>query len=282
MSLTGSKVQESMGTPSGESIHFAQKSTRHSPAHALFIIEATGVINAILGALMILVHALLQMLAPGAQAVRLYVVLSIPVVLGALLILLVVLRDRWFANAEHSEPDPEVRLNCIAPRELILRLGPIADLPFPPQVFRLTLGAPLSSRDVVLACVLGAAAVIVIILAGAAPFWVYMTLWLAMGTALGVVACLRPTYVRVVPGRLELLRYGLLPSRACQVRSYDLRKARVLVDLRRCVAFIDEQETQCDFSFALAVRADRLAYYVLRAATSTSTAPSLPTETFLG
>ena len=282
MSLTGSKVQESMGTPSGESIHFARKSRRYSLAHALFVIEGTAVTNAILGALMILVNALLQMLAPGAQTVRLYVVLSIPVVLGALLILLLVLRDRRFDNAEHSKPDPEVRLNCIAPRESILRLGPMGDLSFPPQVFRLTLGAPLSSGDVLLACVLGAVTVIVVHVAGAAFFWFGLTILLAIGTALALAACLRPSYVRIVPGRLELLRYGFLPSRACQVRGYDLRKARVLVDLRRCVVFIDEQETRCDFSFALVVRPHRLAYYVLRAATCASNAPSLPTETFLG
>jgi len=70
------------------------------------------------------------------------------------------------------------------------------------------------------------------------PNWeVWMTLAiLAMWCiALRMGALLRPIYYRVVPGRLDIMQFGLLRTKPTSCESVPLRRARISCDLKKCV-----------------------------------------------
>jgi hypothetical protein len=56
-------------------------------------------------------------------------------------------------------------------------------------------------------------------------------LWASAGLAALPLAFLWPTYLRVSPGRLDVMRYGLLGMGGPRVTTFDLRTARVVIHL---------------------------------------------------
>jgi hypothetical protein len=99
------------------------------------------------------------------------------------------------------------------------------------------------------------------------------------------VGWLWPTYFRIVPGRLDVMRFNNLRNRLVGVCRLDLRKAKLLIDLRRGVIFIDDADGHTgEFPIVWMRRAtrERLAYHLLLAALSSYQAPDLPDDKLLG
>lgn len=64
---------------------------------------------------------------------------------------------------------------------------------------------------------------------GSGNHYTAFIIWASFGVGSLLAALLWPTYVRVVPGVLDVFRYGPLGVGAPRVERYDLRSARVLV-----------------------------------------------------
>lgn len=67
--------------------------------------------------------------------------------------------------------------------------------------------------------------------------WVLLCL-VSVGTVALPEIC-SPTYVRIIPGRLDVLRFSLFRRRPVSLASFDLRQSRVLVDVRPAVVVIE-------------------------------------------
>lgn len=117
---------------------------------------------------------------------------------------------------------------------------------FEPEIARVPLALGVSGSDKLLAALgaiggVGAA----YLLTGsffAGPL-TSLSVWMAMGAAgVGAVALpefCAPTYVRIVPGRLDVLRFSLFRLRPASLASFDLRRSRVLIDVRRAVVLVE-------------------------------------------
>jgi hypothetical protein len=97
-----------------------------------------------------------------------------------------------------------------------------------------------------------------------------------------VVAWLWPTYFRVMPGRLEVMRFSTLAGRPISFERFDLRQASVLVDLRRSVVFVDEGDRRGEYAIALMRGRTRFAHALFWAAMNTHQPPDLPEDKLLG
>jgi hypothetical protein len=106
--------------------------------------------------------------------------------------------------------------------------------------------------------------------------------WGALVAARLVVAWLWPTYFRVMPGRLDVMRFSTLRGRAISFERFDLRQARVLADLRRSVVFIDEGENRAEYAIGLMRGRTRFAHALFWAAMNTHEPPELPADRLLG
>lgn len=138
-------------------------------------------------------------------------------------------------------PNPSYRLNMIGPKRTILAMRGLSAEPFEPRLigipFRLpTRKWPWVALWIVLAVSLGVAwwfvkrrsGVGLVFLPGnSLQAW---EVWAIMGLAALPFAWLWPTYLRVSPGRLDVLVYGTLGAGPPKVTTIDLREARVECD----------------------------------------------------
>lgn len=192
-------------------------------------------------------------------------------------------------------PDDTHRVWCVGSRAAHARwqsMGPIEDVPFEPEVF----GAPFALRAgwrMLVAWVAAAAAVygafyVFMIMLGA-PLRVWFDLYLFYGSiAAGafMVAAVRPTSVRIVPGRIDIMRGWFFQTSRPVVRSIPLRDRRVVMDLRSGIVFATDPKTndQADAAVAFGTprHKARIAHAVLRAAISTAVPPPLPDDAPVG
>lgn len=134
--------------------------------------------------------------------------------------------------------DERYRVRCIAhPKQLeqLTRIGPFEDTPFEPQEFPgfllLPPRAPMIVAWVLVSLVVGGA---VLLFLGGTPHGLGIFVLYGVFAAGGLaVALLWPTRIRVVPGRLDLIRSLVFTPGKVERRSYTLRTSDVTVDLRR-------------------------------------------------
>lgn len=182
------------------------------------------------------------------------------------------------------------RLLCVGSPQDFERHGPIEDVPFQPELMR----APLVSGKIAAywtTVILTAIAVLVLGVAfapgaGLAPLqgFSYFFMVLPATIALFALEWLSPTYLRIVPGRVDVMEFGVFLRGRARVTKYDLRTAKVVVDLRQLAVFIDDEEKNVRAELAIAFVRDRyrLAYYVLLAALSTHEPGPLPDDALVG
>ena len=99
------------------------------------------------------------------------------------------------------------------------------------------------------------------------------------------VARLRPTYYRVVPGRIDVLRFGLLRRQPLQVEHIDLRNAaQIVIEFDHAKIRISEGIASNERVLKLndAAEPHRLAEAVVQAAISTYPAAPLPDDDLTG
>ena len=198
-------------------------------------------------------------------------------------------RSSTFEAIPNPAPDESRRLNCVGPREYLERHGPLADLPFEPAIFHsIFVQKSMPFQTVVFVLLMVPALVVTHYFLAwfmGKPEWSWQILfkiWLAIGMALWFSGWMWPTYFRIVPGRLEVMRFSNLRGRPVAIERFDLRGAKIIVDLRRSVIFIDGEDRRADFAFLLMRGRTRFAYYVLLAALSSHEPPPLPDDALLG
>ncbi|MDX2146683.1 MAG: hypothetical protein SFZ23_04105 [Planctomycetota bacterium] len=105
-----------------------------------------------------------------------------------------------------------------------------------------------------------------------------------------ILAFLNPVYLRVVPGRLDVMRFRFRGRRASSVRSIDLRSVRMLVDLTTKRVFFDRvagdnsERIECvgELGFEVCYNRTEFAHALLAAATTDAPTPDLPHDELIG
>lgn len=96
-----------------------------------------------------------------------------------------------------------------------------------------------------------------------------------------IVSWFCPTYIRVVPGRLDIIRYRALSKRVADAVHIDLRRARILVDVRKGYAKISGEKRHVIPLF-LVLGSRRFAYHLFLGALSSHTPPPMSDEELIG
>lgn len=189
------------------------------------------------------------------------------------------------AGSAAGAPPQAARVVCAGNRGALDEFGPLADVPFEPAIFNASLALPPSRRVLVVWLVLAVAAGLLLNLglraSGIRDVSVY-TIWFTAALALAALPWLRPVYFRVTPGKIEALTYLAWRTAPVERRAWDLREARLLVDLDRWLVWIDASEATQELSIELVPGRRRLAHAVLLAAVSTHAAGPLPEEGLIG
>jgi hypothetical protein len=198
--------------------------------------------------------------------------------------------------SEHGVPDERYRVRCVGwevARASFDRLGPVEDRPFEPRVFFGFFAVNPAKRVMmawmVLLAVLMSSGLAWVMLTGGSNAFIGTSLF-PMSAIVGaaIVAVCLPTYVRVVPGRVDVLHYTAMSRRARRAVSHDLRRARVLVDLNSRTIKIEPPPDDTRgpavtrLWFGWVPRGEELAHAVLEAAISSAPAAELPEDELVG
>lgn len=194
---------------------------------------------------------------------------------------------------------PDARVVCAGTAAELAPFGPLTDLPFEPAVFWASFARPMPRRTLWWLVAGGLIAGIVVSftlrqVVGLRDMIVY-PIWVSLALVFVLYAACWPTYLRVTPGRLELLCYSAFRRAPALVREHDLRTCRVIVDLPRRLLFMDPPLTvggqttsaeagqpAAEYCFALVPGAERFAHRVLLGAISRYIAPPLPADELIG
>lgn len=190
---------------------------------------------------------------------------------------------------EKTPPEARVRVHG-KPRMLakVMREGEVADRMFEPRVFY-AIAATKSGRarkvtQIVAFCIVLTAMVCLQVMARGwrgSPVQYYHVL-IALGAAALIGSLVFPTYLRVVPGRIDVMECGWLGLAIREVKKVSLREGPVVVDLRGQFCTVSPGQNSTSISYA-AIR-DRWAFVhaVLEAAVSTAEPPVLPDDELVG
>jgi hypothetical protein len=183
--------------------------------------------------------------------------------------------------------DPSYRVRFIGPREAYDRLGPIEDEAFEPELFYAFLAARLTKGQIAVWVMTTTAFYVLMFFSGVTNFAMMggLVFWTPFSLGMIATALLWPTYIRVVPGRLDVLAYPILGSGAPALHSYDLRSMQVIAMPMGVVRLFEKQDDQDGEEEAKAVKKAlvlttslpwdhrRYARAVLRGAISTAPVP---------
>lgn len=178
-----------------------------------------------------------------------------------------------------AKVDCRFRLRVVGRREMIQGFASIPDEPFEPEVFFASFILAQPARAWVAGGLVAiAAAAVVLVWKGdldsfAVMFCVLLG-WL-------VKAFGWPVYVRVAPGRLDVMRSSAFHPRPRVVRTLDLRVARVLVETKRRTVYVQAPGGDL-LRIGIAIRGDVVARAVLMGALSTAPTPPLPDDALTG
>lgn len=172
--------------------------------------------------------------------------------IGALAVLLVVMIVpvvMWLRNRNpkkppkgeepvpEESPDERYRLRLIAPPAWAYEIRGLNDQPFEPRVFQVLFAVPKRKWPAVTTWV--------VLFVALGALWWYIKrsmgvgsmpgmhfqawdVWASMAVASLPFAWMWPTYVRVSPGKLDIMRFGVLGAGTPTIKTIDLRDARVL------------------------------------------------------
>lgn len=199
------------------------------------------------------------------------------------------LRQRRAKASAGGGEESHSRIVCVGDHCVLSAHGELADVAFEPSVFF----APTlpSAEDRFRSIVVWAGLCVLFLILAAVVSYALTGKVHGLGVVqfVGPVALaflvaefLFPQYVRVVPGRLDVLHFSPFGSRAVRIQKYDLKRSRVFVDLKLSVVAIDGADRTLEFSTAFIPRGRRLAYMILLAAISTHEPGPLPDDELLG
>jgi hypothetical protein len=191
--------------------------------------------------------------------------------------------------------DDSRRVWCVWSKWRLQRLaalGPIADEAFEPELFAAPFAIPRSTRsDVVLiaAAILSYGVLYLVLdLFGHSTTTKFNFTMFCSSLAMGwfLLAAAMPTTIRIVPGRIDVMRGWFFSTDRVVVRSISMRGRRVVVDLKSGIVFVlgparDEQQELAALYGPAKLRA-RIAHAILRAAVSTAEPAPLPANEVVG
>ena len=180
------------------------------------------------------------------------------------------------------------RLCCIGAPEQLAEFGEWTDAPFQPTFFfgKFVIrgrGVPSWLFDGI-----AALAFLAVLGLGFHGFvgvseWALVPVFVAaVGLADAVTSLLWPTYLRLVPGRLDVLGYAPMSRKPNFYHGYHLRDAQITVDLRRSLVSIVSPRDRLEFGIALMRERRYFAYMLFLAAMSTHEPGPVPEDDLVG
>jgi hypothetical protein len=165
------------------------------------------------------------------------------------------------------------------------RLVDIRDVPFEPVVFERVYAA--TSMPIVFALGMLVGTVLMILWIVYLPIrmngGVLGGLWQCIGlVVVWLVARMRPTYYRVVPGRLEIMRFNALTNRSQMLKQWDLRSVRLFVAFDRQLVELTDGTGSATIRLWGISEPYKFVEALLQGAISTYPAPPLPDDQLLG
>lgn len=193
----------------------------------------------------------------------------------------------------HGEAGRRVRL--IASAAMLRRMGLPSIDPFEPKLFRVygaVRGEKWSRRLIATSCALFTLGAFAMVrgmgrwswtaMGGGLPL--FFDIQVAMFMWFVPTLVLWPTYYRVVPGRLDIMKFPMIGLRKPEVERVDLRQPRVSADARSGAIRLERADgarSYIQFQGTLASRME-FARSVAEAATSPHAAPPLPDHELVG
>ncbi len=240
--------------------------------------------------------------AQGAGAAIRFLPYAGLILAGTLVVFAVISRRKWrrrLAGSAEGEPDPDARFVCVGAVADITRHGAFQDTFFEPRIFKtgelettLARGGVVLQLCVLLCIPIAYYALLMVGISG--PVNPLERLSPAHGLACGLggwagmasVPWIRPVYFRLAPGRMDVMLFSAFRKQPLSVERVPLNDCRILVDLRRHVAFIDHPEGSPRSPVEMSIRRMRertlFAHTLFLAAMSTSNAPCLPHDELMG
>ena len=192
---------------------------------------------------------------------------------------------RWRGMHQDLASDDD-RLVVLGNIARVCTVGPLEDLPFEPRLFNVSHLFRGSMRRRISTWIVGLGFFL-------ALYWtMYTTIGIPSisGQILGYATLafiivadgwVFPVYLRIVPGRLDILRFRFLGSKAYKTESFDLTKARVIVDADKEVVGVTEDDREVNITYETIWHKRFVPYYILLAAISTHTPGPLPADQLL-
>jgi hypothetical protein len=183
---------------------------------------------------------------------------------------------------------PECRLRCVGLASKLTRYGGWADVSFPPAVFFSGFAVPgwRGFRWLLVGFVLLALVALLGIAFRCIPQpamgLLFVIACIAVGIEEVVIAFFWPTYLRLVPGRLDVLGYSPLSRKPAFIDRYDLRDAKITADLRRTFVSIISPDGKLEFGISLMRQRKKFVYMLFLAAMSTHQPGPVPEDELLG
>jgi hypothetical protein len=200
--------------------------------------------------------------------------------------------------------DPRRRVCCVGSQAAIRRLLPITSDPFEPVIVRLLFAANSGAAFIWtwVAASLGSVGLIYLIsiapgikmTLGPVSIWSFGYFVFAFAGFFGalVAAAIFPTYLRIVPGRVDVLKFGVLGRGLRSLETFNVREARVEILLKVGAAVVGPHQPhertdgvapkRRAIIFAGSFERAKLARAILAAAVSEHPTPPLPDDALVG
>jgi hypothetical protein len=185
------------------------------------------------------------------------------------------------ALGEKDEVEPRIQVRGRAVE--LLEIAGLPDASFEPRIFRVAqryLGLSLESQLVVL-ILCGVGVVFGLFARARFPcFLMPLLIWVVL-----LYGLLRsPSYYRVIPGRVDILRFPTLRQHPDHVEQIDLRGAKVRIDLTSTKEYIHIQGRERTYQFRRDDTCHPLGFAVAiaHAARTTAETPNIPMDALLG
>jgi hypothetical protein len=180
------------------------------------------------------------------------------------------------------EPFDGARLNAFGLPEELAPLAELRDTSFEPVIMERMMAEWSMVRIVVLGCALAISLRLLLDLLTPGLAGPVGSLSYPIGLLIvWLIQRLRPTYYRIVPGRMDIMRFSVLTNRATILDRWDLRNAHITVRFERQRVGLGMSETKHVRLFGLA-EPHRFVAAVFQGAISTHEAPPLPDDALLG
>lgn len=195
---------------------------------------------------------------------------------------------RW-RGSHLAVANDDDRIVCLGGPARVCTVGPLEDIPFEPKffnashVFRGSRLRRFATWAVGMAACAVAILVVILndILQSSMGARLLQTLGMALVTSLlmGIVLLIEGwmfrVYLRIEPGRLDILRYRFLGNEVSKTESFDLTKARVIVDADNEVIGVTEGDRHVNITYE-SLRHKRFIPYCILLGAISSHAPSPP------